>query len=54
MLFYSRSTGEWTDELGEVIVSGCYAGKGVFKNELVDDAMKGLGPLPRGQYTISP
>ena len=36
-----------------MIVSGCYAGKGAFKNEWTDDVMKNLGPLPRGQYTIS-
>lgn len=54
MLNYIQSTGEWTDEAGLVIVSGCYAGKGACKNQWTDDAVIGNGPLPRGQYTISP
>ena len=54
MLFYSQSKGEWTDDQGEVIVSGCYAGRGQYKNNPGEDATHGLGPLPRGQYTIGP
>ena len=54
MLYYRQSKGEWTDDLGEVIVSGCYAGKGAGKNDPSDQEIHGCGPLPQGQYTISP
>jgi hypothetical protein len=54
MLFYSQRKGEWTDDLGEVIASGCYAGNGIYKNDPSQQAVKNHGPLPQGQYTISP
>jgi hypothetical protein len=54
MLFYSQSKGEWTNDQGEVIVSGCYAGRGIFKNDPASQGIEDGGPLPQGQYTISP
>jgi Tlde1 domain len=54
MLFYSQSKGIWTDDQGEVIVAGCYAGNGQWKNDPASQALRDHGPLPRGKYSISP
>jgi len=49
---YIIDTGElYTDE-GNYIGTG-YAGKGADKNNPNDDAVKGLGPLPDGDYQLS-
>ena len=58
MIFYSQSKGKFT-LLDGTILGGCYAGgdhgdrpDGV--NNPLLQAVEDVGPLPQGQYTISP
>ncbi len=52
MLFYSQTKGEWTNDAGAVLVSGCYAGIGGSKNNPAAQMMRNAGPLPQGVYDI--
>jgi hypothetical protein len=54
MLFYSQGKGVWTNEAGEVLVSGCYAGIGSGKNNPDMQTVHNVGPLPQGVYGIGP
>jgi hypothetical protein len=59
MLFYSQTKGQFTNDSGAVVIDGCYAGRDVpngfyGKNNPVCQAAHDIGPLPQGQYTISP
>ena len=52
MWTYSQSTGKITKD-GTVIFGLGYSGKGQCKNDPNMQQLKGLGPIPRGRYTIS-
>lgn len=59
MLFYSQSKGVWTDDNGEVISEGWYAGgdEGMSPravNNPMYQQYKDMGPLPQNVYTMSP
>ena len=51
MIYYSQTSGQFT---GAITIVGCYAGKGAYKNLPTAQFIKNCGPLPQGQYTISP
>jgi len=53
MWTYIQFTGVMLDPSGDALATG-YAGKGDDKNNPDDEAVKGLGPLPCGFYTIEP
>ena len=48
---YSQSTGALTDPDGFQLATG-YSGSGPDKNQPEDQAVKNMGPIPRGGYTI--
>lgn len=48
---YSQSTGNWWDEKGELLATG-YSGHGEGKNNPNLQAIRNVGPIPRGLYTI--
>ena len=49
---YSQSTGIWYDPVGKVLGIG-WAGQGVGKNNPNAENVHGIGPLPKGIYTIT-
>ncbi len=58
MILYSQSRGVFTLPDGTEL-GGCYSGGGPdpqdsFRNNPLTQNVRGLGPLPQGQYTISP
>jgi hypothetical protein len=53
MWTYQQSTGQLRDETGQLIWIG-YAGRDAGKNNPAMQAVKGVGPLPRGLYTAQP
>lgn len=53
MLFYSQAAGLFTID-GVVTIQGCYSGNGVWKNHNASQNVRNSGPLPTGQYTLSP
>jgi Protein of unknown function (DUF2778) len=59
MLFYSQRRGEFTGDAGTLIVDGCYSGGDHGKspasvNNPAMQSREDSGPIPQGQYTISP
>ncbi len=48
---YSQSTGYLWDDRGLIIAQG-YSGHGEGKNSPKHQAIKSVGPIPRGQYVI--
>lgn len=48
---YQQSTGIMTGPSGGCVGVG-WAGQGIYKNKPDAQNVKGLGPLPQGQYTI--
>lgn len=49
---YEQATGRLYDKAGGLVTAG-YSGKGESKNKPEDQNLKGVGPLPRGLYTIN-
>ena len=59
MLFYSQTHGDITDDEGEVVSSGWYAGGNMGTvpqavNNPIYQYVPNVGPLPQGVYTMSP
>ena len=52
MLFYNRQAGILTDDAGDVIADGFYAGMNLGKNNPAMQEVHNVGPLPAGVYTI--
>ena len=53
MFTYSQSKGELRDVEGKLIGTG-YSGFGEGKNNPAMQAVPGVGPIPRGAYSIGP
>lgn len=51
MHIYSQSLGHWWDERGELLATG-YSGHGEGKNNPKMQAVRNVGPIPRGLYVI--
>lgn len=51
MHIYSQSTGNWWDDRGELLATG-YSGQGNGKNNPKMQAIRNVGPIPRGLYII--
>ncbi len=51
MHIYSQSTGHWWDDRGELLSTG-YSGFDHGKNEPKQQAIRNLGPIPRGLWVI--
>lgn len=51
MWTYIQRTGKMLDQSGKVLAVG-YSGKGLDKNNPLDEAVKGLGPIPVGIYNM--
>jgi hypothetical protein len=52
MIFYSQTKGVLTNDGGELIISGCYAGMASGKNNPEMQHVRNAGPLPQGVYTM--
>ena len=52
--YYVQSTGAFGVQNGDFVfpLGDGYAGKGPSRNVPNDDHLRGLGPLPRGKYTV--
>ena len=49
---YSQSSGQLTDPTGQPLAR-CYSGTGLGRNNPAMESVKGIGPIPKGRYTIS-
>lgn len=49
---YSQSSGELT-RAGELVATG-YSGAGIGRNNPAEQAVRNVGPIPRGRYRIGP
>ena len=54
MWTYKQLTGEITNPSGVVLKPNSYSGYGKYRNDPTAQMVKALGPIPCGDYTITP